>query len=126
MEKIALIILCQTLLGCVLTPPIESNRKTHPALNDLDNIEMLIHDDQQLIYGTGRNTASEGTVRLGMQKNKVQLHLGHPTLVEVAGNPKYGNERWIYERSVPTMDGFFTEKKVIYFEGGSVVGWETH
>ncbi len=59
-----------------------------------------------------------------MPKQKVSLHLGSPNQIEVAGNPKYGNERWVYERSVPTIDGYYKETKVIYFEGGSVVGWE--
>lgn len=95
-------------------------------MNDLDNIEMLVLEDHQSIYEGNRKVASDDPVRLGMQKTKVQLHMGQPTFVEVAGNPKYGNERWIYERSIPTMDGYYTEKKVIYFEAGSVVGWESH
>jgi hypothetical protein len=41
---------------------------------------------------------------------------GRPTRVEVAGNPSYENERWLYSVNGAT--------KYIYFESGRVEGWE--
>ncbi|MEM7647363.1 MAG: hypothetical protein AAF203_10670 [Pseudomonadota bacterium] len=125
-----LTILCAGLLfaGCMLRPPIapQSHHALHPEISDLDNLEMLLLNEQQPIYESNRNLASTDNIRLGMEKRRVEMNLGLPTHREVAGNPKYGNERWIYEKSIPTLDGYYQEKKVIYFEGGNVVGWESH
>ncbi len=63
-------------------------------------------------------------ITVGMTKQAVKDSWGEPELVEVAGNPLYGNERWAYSEQLPSTDGFQTEKRTIYFEGGRVVGWE--
>jgi hypothetical protein len=55
-------------------------------------------------------------IALGMSKEDVKHSWGHPSRVEVAGNPSYENERWLYERNGAT--------KYIYFESGRVEGWE--
>jgi hypothetical protein len=55
-------------------------------------------------------------VVLGMQKNDVLASLGKPLRVEVAGNPRNENERWLYK-----LNG---ASKFIYFESGEVLGWE--
>ncbi len=55
-------------------------------------------------------------VLIGMNKNDVLDSLGKPLRVEVAGNPRYENERWLYQ-----MNG---ASKYIYFESGQVQGWE--
>lgn len=55
-------------------------------------------------------------VLLGMNKQDVLASLGKPMRVEVAGNPRNENERWLYR-----MNGF---QKYIYFESGRVEGWE--
>ena len=67
----------------------------------------------------------QANLHLGMAKQNVQIRLGSPNEVEVAGHPKYGNERWTYESGFATANGFMTEKQVIYFEDHRVVGWET-
>jgi outer membrane protein assembly factor BamE (lipoprotein component of BamABCDE complex) len=51
-----------------------------------------------------------------MSKSDVMNHLGHPTRVEVAGNPSYENERWLYTRNGAS--------NYVYFEAGHVEGWE--
>lgn len=56
------------------------------------------------------------TLGLGMSKTDVINSWGRPTRVEVAGNPSYENERWAYKVNGAT--------KYIYFESGSVQGWE--
>lgn len=62
----------------------------------------------------------------GMSKTAVQQSWGNADLEEAAGNPVYGNERWIYNKLVSTGDGYKPEKRIIYFEAGRVVGWETN
>lgn len=52
----------------------------------------------------------------GMTKTDVEMSWGRPSRVEVAGNPSYENERWLY-----TVHG---ASKYIYFESGLVEGWE--
>ncbi len=114
--------------SCLMSPqPSAPSRQGYDALSDLDNLEMLLLNDQQEIYENKDAVApTTDQLRLGMQSQRVKRNLGLPTLVEVAGNPALGIERWIYEQSVPTLDGYYKEKKVIYFERGSVVGWESH
>ncbi len=55
-------------------------------------------------------------VLLGMKKNDVLDSLGKPVRIEVAGNPRNENERWLYR-----LNG---NQKFIYFESGQVQGWE--
>lgn len=63
-------------------------------------------------------------IALGMPQNLVRQAWGEPDNVEVSGNPQFKNERWRYNRYVSTQDGYKPEKKLVYFEGGKVVGWE--
>lgn len=55
-------------------------------------------------------------VLLGMGKNDILASLGKPSRVEIAGNPRYENERWLYN-----VNG---SSKYIYFESGRVEGWD--
>lgn len=64
-------------------------------------------------------------IMLGMNEKAVRESWGDPDAVEVAGNPMYGYQRWNYHRMTPGNDGYQKELRVIYFEGGRVVGWET-
>jgi hypothetical protein len=63
-------------------------------------------------------------ISLGMPQKLVKRSWGDPDSVEVSGNPRFKNERWVYETNVSTPDGYRLEKKSVYFEGGKVVGWE--
>ena len=62
---------------------------------------------------------------LGMPADFVKRSWGEPEHIEVSGNPIYKNERWKYTKQVPSAKGFHQEKRLVYFEGGRVVGWET-
>lgn len=64
-------------------------------------------------------------ITLGMTKQAVRDAWGEPDIVEVAGNPIYGNERWQYSEQVSSTEGYQTEHREIYFESGRVVGWKT-
>jgi hypothetical protein len=63
-------------------------------------------------------------ITLGMTKQAVKESWGEPELVEVAGNPLYGNERWHYTEEISSTEGFLSERRMVYFESGRVVGWE--
>lgn len=72
----------------------------------------------------GRNLGMNGmnyrsissTVAMGMSKDEVIRAWGRPSRIDVAGNPKYENERWaFYERG---------RIKYVYFESGRVQGWQ--
>lgn len=65
-------------------------------------------------------------VTLGMSQNAVIQSWGDPDIVEVAGNPVYRNERWKYTKMISGDEGFQQQTRVIYFESGRVVGWETY
>jgi hypothetical protein len=65
-------------------------------------------------------------ITLGMTKSAVRDAWGEPEVVEVAGNPVFGNERWRYTEQKSSAEGFQTEHRVVYFESGRVVGWENH
>lgn len=58
----------------------------------------------------------QSNVITGMSKSDVMSNWGRPTRVEVAGNPSFENERWLYKLNGAT--------KYIYFESGRVQGWE--
>lgn len=58
---------------------------------------------------------STSEVVMGMSKEDVEASWGRPVRVDVAGNPRNENERWLYHR-----DG---APKYIFFEGGAVEGW---
>lgn len=59
---------------------------------------------------------TNGRLNRGMSKTQVLTTLGQPQRIEIAGNPRFENERWLYaEQGSP---------KYIYFESGLVGGWE--
>lgn len=63
-------------------------------------------------------------IALGMTQNLVRKSWGEPTAIEYSGNPLLKNERWKYQKFVSTPDGYKSENKLVYFEGGKVIGWE--
>lgn len=64
-------------------------------------------------------------IHKGMLKEAVVQSWGNPDLREVAGNEVYGNERWHYKKLVSSEEGYKQETRILYFESGRVVGWET-
>lgn len=64
-------------------------------------------------------------ISLGMTQKAVLESWGDPELVEVAGNPVYGNERWKYSKFISSESGYRREIRVVYFENGVVAGWES-
>lgn len=60
--------------------------------------------------------AQNRDILIGMSKQDVIASWGKPQRVEVAGNPRNQNERWLYRVG--------NGSKFIYFESGEVQGWE--
>lgn len=54
-------------------------------------------------------------IQHGMSKGQVRRLMGGPDRVDVAGNPSYENERWVYRAG--------GKLNYVYFEGGQVSGW---
>jgi|GEM_PF-728169 len=72
-----------------------------------------------------QNIVDQNDVAVGMTKQAVRDSWGPPDSVEVAGNPIYGNEKWMYSEQTASTEGYRNEKRAIFFEAGRVVGWET-
>lgn len=121
----------------------EQYYKNKPYMrSDADRLEFLALDnyDERNQWLAGRGIYGNDTpnkpeiqalidindITVGMTKQAVRDSWGEPELVEVAGNPLYGNERWGYSEQLPSSEGFQTEKRIVYFEGGRVIGWERH
>ena len=66
-----------------------------------------------------------GDIAVGMTPKAVLEAWGDPDFVEVAGNPLYGNERWRFSKYISSDEGYQRVERIIYFESGKVVGWET-
>jgi hypothetical protein len=69
-------------------------------------------------------TIEANDISLGMTQKAVSESWGDPDAIESAGNPLYGYERWKYNRYISGSDGYQKELRIVYFEGGHVVGWE--
>ena len=63
-----------------------------------------------------------GDVTVGMSLHEVRRSWGSPREVEFAGDSPSGNQRWIFPMGA---DPRVSPARVIYFEGGRVIGWET-
>lgn len=72
-----------------------------------------------------RNIIEAQDIAVGMPMEHVKKSWGEPMSVDVSGNPIYRNERWKYQRFVSAPEGYKKETRLVYFEGGRVVGWET-
>ena len=64
-----------------------------------------------------------GDVTLGMTQADVLSLWGQPRDAQVAGRPENGNVRWIYTQSPSRWET--GDSRVLYFENGRVVGWES-
>lgn len=81
---------------------------------------------QQTVFEPAINKLIEhNDIARGMTRSAVHQSWGEPDIVEVAGDQLHGNERWRYTKLVASEAGYNNETRIIYFEGGIVVGWET-
>lgn len=77
---------------------------------------LLKKENQQVDSREQMYSQRQSQVITGMTKSAVMNNLGQPRSVEVAGNPSFENERWLYSVNGAT--------RYIYFEAGRVQGWE--
>jgi hypothetical protein len=63
-------------------------------------------------------------IAIGMPESLVRKSWGEPSQIDVSGIPQFHNQRWIYSKMVSSQEGFKTTRKIVYFEGGKVVGWD--
>ncbi len=71
-----------------------------------------------------KNAYSAGDVALGMQMRDVEKLWGKPSRQEWAGDSSAGNARWTYYQGLASSQAM-SQARVVYFEEGQVVGWET-
>lgn len=120
----------------------EQYYKNKPYMkNDLDRLEFLRLDSYEarnrwlnakgILASTNtyapeiQSLIDQNDIALGMTKQAVRDSWGEPDLVEVAGNPIYGNERWHYSEQTSSTEGYHTQNRLVYFEAGRVAGWES-
>jgi len=84
-----------------------------------------IEDDRQNRQQEDIQYALEsGDITLGMDMQQVITAWGRPRDVETAGESGYGNQKWLYHDGASTR-WKISDTRVVYFEQGHVVGWET-
>lgn len=108
----------------------EDERLSYLILPDLERKESWTQD-RSIWHRSGSPTEQALTliknqdIAMGMPREYVRRSWGEPQNVDVSGDPLFLNERWKYIRQVSSNQGYKQEKKIVYFEGGKVVGWST-
>jgi hypothetical protein len=83
---------------------------------------MPFHDEpEETPYEQAVNS---GQIVLGMPMTDVRQVWGEPLDVESAGDPRAGNERWVYSEGLSSRWSL-APTRVVYFERGRVIGWKT-
>lgn len=124
MKKPLIFLIFIFLTGCISLKPNSTTSNTAMNWREQQLEPWLQTNDSHVEV----EEAVEKTTRddiIGLPKQRVAVKFGFPDHVEIAGNPKYENERWVYQRSIPTEEGSYPQTQVIYFESGHVVGWES-
>lgn len=67
----------------------------------------------------------QGDLVKGMPKESVSASWGPPSERWIAGNSIQNNEKWTYYTETPTENGYLGETRVLYFEHGRLIGWQT-
>ncbi|MGK5082111.1 hypothetical protein WDW37_02310 [Bdellovibrionota bacterium FG-1] len=83
----------------------------------------LFGDDETGDEARAQTTYAEHLV-LGMPMNQVMALWGQPSQVESAGDSREGNQRWTYFSGLSSRWGL-GGRRVVFFEGGHVAGWQT-
>lgn len=69
-------------------------------------------------------TIQQGDVAPGMSMSQVRKAWGSPQEVQLAGDPRYGNAKWVYFEGLSSRWSL-GRTRAVYFENGRVVGWES-
>jgi len=71
-----------------------------------------------------QSALESGNIVLGMSMDQVLSAWGRPRNIETAGDPGYGNQRWVYQDGLSGRWNI-NPSRTVYFEEGKVPGWET-
>lgn len=77
-----------------------------------------VSDNYRSIASVRPRGLHDRAIQLGMSKDQVMQIWGRPQRVEVAGNPRNENERWLFYDN--------NGMHYVYFERGSVQGWDVN
>lgn len=122
MYKLSLILVLVTLCtGCV---GLELSPKSNRFAHNKQTFSQQIFEADKPIKKSIPNELKANSLSRGMTKITVKTLMGEPNDVQIAGNSSYENEKWIYQRYIPTEAGYQKDIKIIYFEKGKVAGWE--
>jgi hypothetical protein len=115
-----------------ILPQFESSQEKIEFLSLANFEEKQIWIRESDILNRNKSAPSEvasiieqNDISVGMTEEWVKQSWGDPDKVEFAGNPVFRNIRWKYIKQIPTPLGYKQETKLVYFEGGKVVGWES-
>ncbi len=61
---------------------------------------------------------------VGMGMDQVRAVWGEPREVQTAGDARMGNQRWVYFNGL-SSPWSLSSARIVYFEEGRVVGWDT-
>jgi hypothetical protein len=70
------------------------------------------------------NAINEGHIVLGMPMGEVKRQWGEPEGVQFDGDPRQGNQKWVYALGLVSHYGL-GNKREVFFERGHVIGWKT-
>ncbi len=101
-------------------PPSERSeyiRTKQPIQVDQDNQNSFFSDSSSMKSSSSLRAPASlaGDVSIGMNKEEVKRLWGKPMRVDIAGDPRNQNERWVYYEG--------GRMKQLYFEAGRVEGW---
>ncbi len=122
------------LSGCstIFTHESESNdpleqaaRETRRGAAAIGPFDFVDPEKGPLLEAQIRRALRLGELTLGMRQDDVTSVWGSPQTVETAGDPRAENQRWLYFSGL-SEQWSMGSRKVVYFEGGRVVGWEVH
>ncbi|MCB0394136.1 MAG: hypothetical protein KDD25_06235, partial [Bdellovibrionales bacterium] len=64
-------------------------------------------------------------IAVGMSMTSVKESWGEPKMEEFSGDPRLGNARWTFTKYIRGEEGYQRQDRLVVFQGGHVVGWET-
>lgn len=108
----------------------DQERLTYLQISNFNDKQQWALD--QRVWNRANNPSQEmktmlvtSDIAIGMPMDYVIKSWGEPMSKQVSGNPFLKNEKWKYSKNISTRDGYKKEDRLVYFEGGRVVGWET-
>lgn len=92
------------------------SRRIAPIVSSKGRVPASIPSDSDIASYYRPTQRNLPELYIGMQKRDVLEKWGRPSRIDVAGDPRYENERW----------AFYENGKIknVYFESGKVQGWE--